>query len=855
MIEKRQDFTMKKIITSFVIAWLLHSSSVAQIRITEWMYSGGNGEFIEFTNVGNTPINMTGWSQDDNNRTAGVHNLSAFGFVQPGESVILTETASATFRSAWGLCAGIKIIGGYSNDNLGRSDEINLYDASNTLVDRLTYNDQGSGSVKGPRTDTKSAWVPAAALGTNNASLWTLSTVGGSEGGFTSAAGDIGSPGKSTRATVVYNPCTVVNGAPTIVMDVNNTSNLLDGGTGASPLSPFGVSGTLSDPTDPAKNFGIQFIIGDQDTPIANLTVSVTSSNTTVVPVANLDLTGSGTTRNIKITPAAVGFSIMTITVNDGANNTSYVLNYGASAAAAAPFSTIWPTGISDASAAVALDDDYYIAADDEINTLNIYSRSASGLPLKTYDYTSGLNLPEPNKPEVDLEAAARSASNPAKLYWLGSMSNGKSPFDNKPNRNRLFATTISGTGAATTFTFSGYYGNLRASLIGWGDANGYNFTASAAAGVDSKAINGFAAEGMVFGPDNTTLYIGLRAPLVPTANRTKAVIAPILNFESWFNNGAPAGVPAFGSPIELNLNNRGIRDITRLSDGTYVIIAGNYAGDPLTGGIYKWTGYAADAPVLVTDAPVASLNMEGVIEVHTEGQPSELQVLSDMGDHVFYNDGTAAKDFSDLNLRKFRLDHLTGLDLHICQPSVSTTNITACKNYTWNGNTYTASGTYTANAVNTGGCDSIATLILTIGTEPAADIAVSGSTTFCPGDSVLLMAPSGMDSYLWSNGATTASIQVSETGDYSVVVSHQSCSAASSIVSTKKNIITGDVNKDGLVSLSDLNELLLAFGSNCTCSSDFTGDQKVSAIDLNMLLLAFGKSCQAHGFAMSAKN
>lgn len=787
---------MKRIFTYILL--LLSTSSFAQIRITEWMYSGGNGEFIEFTNVGSTPVNMTGWSQDDNNRTPGVHNLSAFGTVQPGESVILTETASGTFRSAWGLCAGIKIIGGYTNDNLGRSDEINLYDASNNLVDRLTYNDQGSGNVKGPRTDAKSAWVPAAALGANNASLWTLSTVGGSEGGFTSAAGDIGSPGKSTRAIVSFDPCVVANNAPTISIDVITTSNFLDGGVATSPLSPYGVSGTLDDSTDPAKNSGIHFSINDTDTPIASLTVTATSSNTSVVPLANLNLTGSGASRNLKITPAAVGFSILTITVSDGSNSTGYVLNYGASAASATPANTIWPTGISDASAAIAIDTDYYIAADDEINTLNVYSRSASGLPLKTYSYTSHLNLPEPSKPEVDLEASARSTSDASKIYWLGSMSNGKSPFDNKPNRNRLFATTISGSGASTTFTFSGYYGNLRASLIGWGDTHGYNFTASAAAGVDSKAINGFAAEGMIFGPDNTTLYIGLRSPLVPTANRTKAVIAPILHFETWFNNGSPSGDPVFGAPIELNLGNRGIRDLIKLSNGTYVIIAGNYAGDPLLGAVYKWTGNINDVPVLVNDGSVASLNMEGALEVSTGGgQPSELQVVSDLGDNVLYNDGTVAKDFSDLNLRKFRLDHLTGLDLLICT------------------------------------------------TPPTASITPSGPTTFCPGDSITLAATAGMDTYLWSTGETSATITVTAFGNYTVKVTYQGCSATSEAITLNKKIILADVNGDGTVSASDLNELLLLFGNTCTCTSDINNDGKVSAVDLNTLLLKFGTLCQ----------
>jgi hypothetical protein len=765
----------KNILTSFILI-LLSISSFAQMRITEFMYSGVNGEFIEFTNVGNTAINMSGWSSDDSNRNPGVHSLTSAGIVQPGESIILTETAVSTFRSAWGLCAGIKIIGGYTNDNLARSDEINLYDASNNLVDRLTYNDQGSGNVKGPRTDTKSAWVNAAGLGANNASVWTLSTVGGSEAGFTSAGGDIGSPGKSTRATVVFNPCAVVNGAPTIVMDVTNTSNYLDGGITTAPSSPYGISGAVSDPTDPARTLGIQFTINDDVTPIASLTVTANSSNTAVVPLANLDLTGSGNIRNIKITPAAVGYSTITITVNDGTTNTSYIISYAASAAAAIPANTVWPTGISDASNAIALDDNYYITGDDELNLLNVYSRSASGLPLKSYDYTSNLSLPDPAKPEVDLEAATRSIASPNKIFWLGSMSNGKDPFDNKPNRNRLFATTVSGTGASTAFTFAGYYGNLRARLITWGDANGYNFTASAAAGVDSKAINGFAAEGLVFGPDNTTLYIGLRAPLVPTANRTKAVIAPILNFETWFNNGAPSGNPTFGSPIELNLGNRGIRDLIRLSNGTYIIVAGNYAGDPVTGAIYKWTGNASDAPVLVNSAAAASLAMEGAMQVNISGQLSltNLQVVTDKGGDILYNDGTEAKDLSDLHLRKFRLDNLNSLDLGLCQNTSATLTQTACNNYVWYGTTYTTSGTYTHITTNAAGCDSAETLNLTIHTTPAQPGTFTQKTTFVyKGQTAVAYSVPAManTNYVWSfsgTGATINGIGNSVTVDFS---------------------------------------------------------------------------------------
>ncbi len=72
----------------------------AQMRITEYMYAGVNGEFIEFTNVGAAPIDMTGWSFDDDSAIPGTVFLTAFGVVNPGESVILTESPAALFIAA-----------------------------------------------------------------------------------------------------------------------------------------------------------------------------------------------------------------------------------------------------------------------------------------------------------------------------------------------------------------------------------------------------------------------------------------------------------------------------------------------------------------------------------------------------------------------------------------------------------------------------------------------------------------------------------------------------------------------------------------------------------------------------------
>src|SRR4029078_3756391 len=70
-------------------------------------------------------------------------------------------------------------------------------------------------------------------------------------------------------------------------------------------------------------------------------------------------------------------------------------------------------------------------------------------------------------------------------------------------------------------------------------------------------------------------------------------------------------------------------------------------------------------------------------------------------------------------------------LILTVSPALTSTTNTTICANqlpYTWNGQTITAAGTYTANLVSVGGCDSIATLILTV--NPA--LTSTTNTTIC---------------------------------------------------------------------------------------------------------------------------
>ena len=46
------------------------------VRITEWMYKGNFAEFLELTNLGASPVDLAGWSLDDDSDTPGTVDLS-----------------------------------------------------------------------------------------------------------------------------------------------------------------------------------------------------------------------------------------------------------------------------------------------------------------------------------------------------------------------------------------------------------------------------------------------------------------------------------------------------------------------------------------------------------------------------------------------------------------------------------------------------------------------------------------------------------------------------------------------------------------------------------------------------------
>ncbi|NVK64804.1 MAG: T9SS type A sorting domain-containing protein [Flavobacteriales bacterium] len=128
--------------------------------------------------------------------------------------------------------------------------------------------------------------------------------------------------------------------------------------------------------------------------------------------------------------------------------------------------------------------------------------------------------------------------------------------------------------------------------------------------------------------------------------------------------------------------------------------------------------------------------------------------------------------------------DSTLTLNLTLNNGFSSSTSVAACGSYTWgvNGNTYTNSGTYTANFVAANGCDSVYTLNLTIGAPSSSSTSIAACESyFWPVDgqtytnsgtySATLTNSLGCDSTITLNlsisGATTSSETISACGSY----------------------------------------------------------------------------------------
>lgn len=389
----------------------------------------------------------------------------------------------------------------------------------------------------------------------------------------------------------------------------------------------------------------------------AGLTAVVTRTSGTT---AELTFTGAAASHanandaaNLTVTFANGAFASGNASAVTGSAATGFAINF-ADAGTPGTVQTFTPNagtteGSSDASTALALDGNWMVVADDEANVLRVYSR-AGGAAVAEWSYeTNGPML----SGELDLEAGTRIGNT---LYFIGSHSNTKAGAEDN-NREAIFAVDVSGTGAATQFSYVGKFTGLEAALATWDSgnshglgANYFGFTASAAAPVVPEGVNGFSIEGMTASQDGTQLFLAFRAPQSDTASRTDAVIVPV-NVA-----GLLAGTPTFGTAIEIDLGGRGIRSIEKSADGGgYLILAGPAAGASAQVThdfrLFRWDGSSSTATEL--DVNLDTLrdgtggSFESIVDVLATSAGTLVQLLQDNGDTVWPGQSGASKDLA----------------------------------------------------------------------------------------------------------------------------------------------------------------------------------------------------------------
>lgn len=266
--------------------------------------------------------------------------------------------------------------------------------------------------------------------------------------------------------------------------------------------------------------------------------------------------------------------------------------------------------GTCDASAAVALDDDKFVVADDENNILRVY-KIGSAHPLFTYDLTRFLSI-LPEHPEADIEGATKINN---RIYWItshGRNQDGKM----RPNRYRFFATDIKvendkiGIKPAERPSWTLVHDLLKEESVVKNDlVRATGFSASSLKPKEREKLapkkNGLNIEAICADPNGKIVYIGFRNPLHKTGTGSEqAIIVPLKNAASVIEESTE---PVFGKPLLWNLNGLGVRSMEYLAfHKDFFIIAGQ-ADEKKNFALYKWSGDQKQQPELIgkiTDLP-----------------------------------------------------------------------------------------------------------------------------------------------------------------------------------------------------------------------------------------------------------
>lgn len=281
--------------------------------------------------------------------------------------------------------------------------------------------------------------------------------------------------------------------------------------------------------------------------------------------------------------------------------------------------------GMCDASGGIAVDDNLFLAINDEDNILRIYDKSEQS-PLILFDTSPYLRLNyREASTEVDFEAVTRIGDI---IYFISSHGRDKNGGLRK-NRHRFFACQIQKNGGWQLSFLGQPYTNLMDDLVNDQNLKRLDLPSSYMPQTSRKKFlapkyKGVNIEGLAATSDGSALFIGFRNPIPGK----KALLVPLLNPNDLLMNKPPI----FGAPILLNLGGLGIRSIEYSPYfSCYFIIAGPHDGKPEFN-FYQWSGDISQDPQKIDLINMKQFDFLNPEALFFYDKKSEFQILSDDG-------------------------------------------------------------------------------------------------------------------------------------------------------------------------------------------------------------------------------
>lgn len=302
-------------------------------------------------------------------------------------------------------------------------------------------------------------------------------------------------------------------------------------------------------------------------------------------------------------------------------------------------------SGMCDASAAVAIDAERFVVANDEDNTLRVFHRDRPSKPLAECEISTFLDVAA-DEAESDIEGACWLDG---RIYWITS--HGRNKKDKlRESRHRLFCTEVRGQGDQATVAGVGkVYRDLLSAMLA--DSRYRKYDLDAASQLAPKKRGALNIEGLAATPGGQ-LLVAMRNP-IPEG---RALVVPIENPKAIVDDGAGAKL---GDPIELPLavdgRALGIRSIEHdAARKCYWIIGGHYdSGGRFT--LFRWSAdnRVQPAPIKTVDFGKLGLNPESIFLYPAQnGRPAVIQILSDDGTKNVGGQECKKADESDRSFR-----------------------------------------------------------------------------------------------------------------------------------------------------------------------------------------------------------